>query len=180
MRRWRPLVTAQTIVVLVLVNCYVGMSRPAEVSAHIGGTHFHKGGTQIHFTVRNDSAFIQSYYALSNHYEKIPVLYWDYVDVNPEISVYDIADPNEICGGHIPHDYDGVHRYHSDVFYNAACNWPAGYIQATFCQELGHAWSQEHHNEQNSCMGFSYWQWNGFHITDHDALDFYQFYRYHQ
>lgn len=138
-------------------------------------------GAEIHFGVSNFGIYADhAERALNNHGFMIPLLRWDRTSAHTEISVFDENFPTaEGCGYHDPQNGADGHRTHSHSVYNRDCGGDPNFVQGVYCQEIGHAWSQEHHNEQNSCMGFSYWQTDGFYITDHDALDFYDFYRYH-
>lgn len=178
-RRCNPLAKTVLVVAFVLGNLYVAMSRPGEVSAHFAGTHFHKGGTAIRFGVWNFGIYQEfAQRALSDHYNRISLLYWDYPNQHTEISIYDESFGNtEWCGYHQPYD-DGYHRSHSHSVYNRDCGGDPNYVQGVYCQEIAHAWSQDHHTVDNSCMGLGYGG-SGIYITEHDNQDFYDFYRWH-
>jgi hypothetical protein len=179
--RWFPLIKMLLIGALVLSNIYIGMRHPDEASAHMFLPHWHKGGAAIHLGVWNFGVYsAEADRAIRDHFNKISLLYWDYPNAHTDISVYDETRADgEGCGYEDPVQNDGIHLTHSHVVFNRNCAGDTNFIQGIFCQELGHAWGQDHHNEQNSCMGLTYQNQNGYYITDHDNLDFTDRYRYH-
>jgi len=180
--RWSRLVKVLLVVALALANIYVAAGTPEGASAHMDGTHFHKGGANVTFGVSNFGIYRDdAQRALTDQFTNIGILYWAYTDAHTDISVYDDNFlTSEGCGAHVSYDnqpFDG-HRNHSHSYYNRDCGWDANGRQGIFCQEIAHAWSQNHHNEQNSCMWVGYGG-SGIYITPHDNSDFYNFYRYH-
>lgn len=176
---WATLAKMLVVLALVLGNLAVAMGHPGEAAAHFAGSHFHKSGYAVHFGVWNFGTYRQyAQYALDDQYGVIDALFWDYPNDHTEISVFDEAFGHaEWCGEHRNTDAADGHRVHSHSVYNRDCGGSPQFIQGVYCQEIAHAWSQDHHDQDNSCMGLTYYNQNGYYITNHDELDFNWFYQ---
>ena len=176
-----------TTIMLLLSNLYIAQG----VSAHqeYAGSqplHWHKGGTAIHISITDYAAHHdEAEAAIYNHYGTITLLYWDRVTPS-EVYVFD-GDYGAIgqCGiTAFSYDPGTGHLYHVDSKYNdnpsTSCGQSdPGFIQGIFCQEIGHAWGQDHHAEGGSCMGLTYFPGAGDTLSSHDNDDFTAWYRCH-
>jgi hypothetical protein len=171
---------------LVLANLAVNVP---DAQAHYLGYHWHKSGTQI---VLRTYIYPSTVYAAAaerarqDGWNKIAILYNQRVyDPNyAEVHVWDAAYGNTGWSGYGGFDrvtndgrYHGLRGY---ALYNRSTGWTnQNLIQGLFCQEIGHAWGLDHHNN-GDCMGLTYFNWNGYYYGSHTVYDFNSRYRSHQ